>query len=316
MAQVLPHSIVTHSGAFHADDVFACAVFRLLVPGITLERTRDAERLARAIADDTVAVIDVGGVHDPAANNFDHHQRGFDGRRDDGAPLASFGLVWAVWGAAACGGSVERMTDEDAQVALRVDGRIGVFLDAVDVGALLVHTRIGDTEYGVHPYDLSDVVGDWNPEPGADAATLDAAFEEAVVWATGILARHIAGARRELAAAAVVDAADDGSSLLVLERAVPWVGHTHSHHLVVVCPGSDGHWNARVVPNEANRFESRMLFPVAWAGLRDAELAAVSGVDDAVFCHSGRFIAVARTRDGAIALAASALAMHGWGTPG
>jgi len=47
--------------------------------------------------------------------------------------------------------------------------------------------------------------------------------------------------------------------------------------------------------------------PAEWAGLRDAELARVTGVADAVFCHRNRFMAVARTKEGAVALAKLAL---------
>ncbi|MEK7088001.1 MAG: MYG1 family protein, partial [Patescibacteria group bacterium] len=41
--------------------------------------------------------------------------------------------------------------------------------------------------------------------------------------------------------------------------------------------------------------------------LRDAKLAEVTGVPDAVFAHRNRFMAVARSKEGAIALAKLAL---------
>ena len=44
-----------------------------------------------------------------------------------------------------------------------------------------------------------------------------------------------------------------------------------------------------------------------WAGLPEEELVRVTGVPDAVFVHLRRFVAAARTRDGAIALAKLAL---------
>ncbi len=68
--------IVTHSGRFHADEVFAIAfllVFLQKKPGeLHIERTR--RDLSQELSDQTVAVIDVGGVHNPTLNNFDHHQ--------------------------------------------------------------------------------------------------------------------------------------------------------------------------------------------------------------------------------------------------
>ncbi len=50
-------------------------------------------------------------------------------------------------------------------------------------------------------------------------------------------------------------------------------------------------------------FAQRLSLPQAWAGLRDAELAAASGVADAVFVHVRRFVGAARSREGALAMA-------------
>jgi uncharacterized UPF0160 family protein len=58
---------------------------------------------------------------------------------------------------------------------------------------------------------------------------------------------------------------------------------------------------------EPSSFDSRLDLPQAWAGLRDAELAAVTGVPDSVFCHMNLFIAGAKSFDGAVQLAKIAL---------
>ena len=54
-------------------------------------------------------------------------------------------------------------------------------------------------------------------------------------------------------------------------------------------------------------FATRIKFPESWAGKRDKDLAEVSGVSDSVFCHNGRFLAVAKSKEGALALAKLAL---------
>lgn len=101
-----PLVLATHGGTFHLDDVFAYTALRLALglaarphgdhrwPGQdhALVRTRDAAVLRRADL-----VWDVGGVHDPAAGRFDHHQRGAPVRRD-GTPLSAAGLVWRAYG--------------------------------------------------------------------------------------------------------------------------------------------------------------------------------------------------------------------------
>jgi uncharacterized UPF0160 family protein len=56
---------------------------------------------------------------------------------------------------------------------------------------------------------------------------------------------------------------------------------------------------------------ARKDLPLAWAGLRGVDLAAVCGVADAVFCHNGRFIAGAGSLEGALRMAELALASEG-----
>jgi uncharacterized UPF0160 family protein len=78
--------------------------------------------------------------------------------------------------------------------------------------------------------------------------------------------------------------------------------------LLVIYPDSDGaQYQVKTVPVEAGSFKTRLDLPKAWSGLRDQELAAVTGVADSVFCHLNLFIGGARSLDGAIKLAEVAL---------
>jgi len=64
------HTIITHPGGAHKDDFLACSllVARHEVP-ILRKDPSDEE-----LADSSIAVIDVGLLHEPENNNFDHHQ--------------------------------------------------------------------------------------------------------------------------------------------------------------------------------------------------------------------------------------------------
>jgi uncharacterized UPF0160 family protein len=73
--------------------------------------------------------------------------------------------------------------------------------------------------------------------------------------------------------------------------------------LYTVYPDAKGVWIVKQVPLKPHSFTGRKPLPEAWAGLRDADLAAVTGVPDATFCHNGRFIAGAKTKEGAVKLA-------------
>jgi hypothetical protein len=61
--------IVTHPGGAHKDDLLACCVLAAL-HGCAIER-RDPT--PEDLADPATATVDVGGSHDPAQANFDHH---------------------------------------------------------------------------------------------------------------------------------------------------------------------------------------------------------------------------------------------------
>ena len=64
--------VVTHPGQAHRDEVFAVGLlFSFLRKTLPIERRNPT---AEELLDPTVAVVDIGGQHDPAINNFDHHQ--------------------------------------------------------------------------------------------------------------------------------------------------------------------------------------------------------------------------------------------------
>ncbi|MEM8867224.1 MAG: MYG1 family protein [Verrucomicrobiota bacterium] len=63
-------SIVTHPGGAHKDDFLACAILLTQAPVIIERRDPTEADLSHA----TTAVVDIGGQHDAALLNFDHHQ--------------------------------------------------------------------------------------------------------------------------------------------------------------------------------------------------------------------------------------------------
>jgi uncharacterized UPF0160 family protein len=98
--------------------------------------------------------------------------------------------------------------------------------------------------------------------------------------------------------------------ILELDRKLPWEGPVHAHALPVlyaVYPVPNGNWMVDAMPPEPGSFAQRLPLPEAWAGLRDADLAAASGVPDAVFVHARRFVGAARSREGAMAMAQRAI---------
>jgi len=80
------------------------------------------------------------------------------------------------------------------------------------------------------------------------------------------------------------------------------------HVLYLVYPSSSGGFGVACARAHAGSFTSRKPFPAHWSGMRGDSMARASGVVDATFCHTGLFYAHAATLDGALALAAAAVA--------
>lgn len=286
-------TLVTHDGTFHTDDVFACATLSMYFQGHDIEivRSRDERDITRGDI-----VFDVGGVYDPSNGRFDHHQQGGAGARDNGIPYASFGLVWKEYGHVVAG------SVENAQF---IDEQLVQCIDAHDNGV-----NIGETS--VRVYAVGDVISAFRPTWQEKRPLLDA-FLDAVQLAQAILGRMIAHAQSFQASQHFVEQAyQNAVDKRIIELDIEYPGwneilQKYDEPLYVIYERSNGGWSAKGVRKHSEGFEIRKAFPEAWAGLRDREFASVSGVPDAIFCHNNRFMVAARTRDGALALAKSAV---------
>ncbi|MDQ6997617.1 MAG: MYG1 family protein [Mariprofundus sp.] len=283
-------TIVTHNGNFHADDVFSVAALKSIFFSFTLIRTRDSELISKADI-----VLDVGGEYDPDKGRFDHHQRGGAGERENGIPYSSFGLIWKKYGLQLCQG--------DQDIAHAVDKGLVSTIDAIDCG------HVEGVPQGI---SLSQTIGMFNPTWQEDSH-VDACFDEAVEFASRVLARFIAAAGGGVHAKAIVAKAIDNAEdprVIVLEQYTPWKRTVHTlseEALYVVYPSQTGEWRIQTVPTEPGSFENRKPLPQPWAGLSDQELQAVTGIDDAMFCHNGLFIAGAKSFESTMKMATIAV---------
>ena len=289
--------LVTHNGVFHADDIFACAIISLVLKkegkDWSVIRTRDPEVITQGDY-----VFDVGGEYDPSKKRFDHHQKGGAGMRSNGTPYAACGLLWKEYGDSLTGNPL---------FTQKIDEKIFQPIDSDDNG-IKTFTEIGD----VSPYLAQSMLYAFRTTWKEDEKEMDAIFVDLVSFAEKIITREIkhksdAYDARTLAQEAYEKSPD--KRLIVMDTSFPAeeILMEYPEPLYMIRPNSDGTWRATGVSLETHSFDRRKPFPAEWAGLRDEELQKVTGVSGATFCHNGRWLVVAKTKQDILALAQMAL---------
>lgn len=289
--------LITHNGSFHADDIFACATLSLILEkdnkNFEVIRTRDEE-----IIQSGDYVFDVGGIYDAEKNRFDHHQKGGAGKRENGIEYSSFGLIWQKFGEKFCGSE---------KVANILDKKLITPIDAGDNAINLFETT---TE--TFPYLIQTMFSAMRPT-WQETVTKDEMFLRSVEIAKEVLAREIVQARALVEAEELVMEIYNNTSdkkIIVLDDGYPidYILSKVPEPFFAVYPRKTTEdWGVVAIKNNPNTFTNRKDLPASWAGLRDAELQKVTRVPDAVFCHRGLFLAVAKSKEGAIKLAQIAL---------
>ncbi|SFV30157.1 Uncharacterized protein, UPF0160 family [Devosia crocina] len=290
--------LVTHSGGFHADELLSSVVLTRLFPEAEIVRSRSPDWITPAPGR---IIYDVGGAYDAAANIFDHHQRGAP-RRDDGQPYSSFGLVWKHFGRdyiAALGVP----SDHIEAVHTAFDTSFVLPIDLVDNGALSPTGPLAGLSLSSLLETLKPDFDDTDPD--ADRRAFHAALVVARSFVEAGIARNAAKLRAEaLVLAAIAAAGSD--QVLELPMGMPFraaVVKAGADHLLFVVHPRDKDWCLTGIRRSEEGFELRADLPAAWAGLVNGDLEAACGVQGATFCHNGRFIAAAKTREAALAMA-------------
>ncbi|UDF33023.1 UNVERIFIED_ORG: MYG1 family protein (plasmid) [Roseateles sp. XES5] len=300
-----PDFLVTHSGGFHADELLSSVILTRLFPAARLVRSRAPEWITPGA--DRV-IYDVGGAYDPVAGIFDHHQRGAP-LRDDGQPFSSFGLIWRQFGRDYLNALDVPASDTEALHA-RFDLDFVLPVDLMDNGALSPSAAgaLAKVTLPVLLETLKPVFDDRAPD--AD----DRAFHNALAIARSFVEATIHQGAAKLRAESIVlqaiAAAGEGQ-VLELPMGMPFrpaIVKAGADHLLFVVHPRDTDWCLTGIRRSSDGFELRADLPAAWAGLTGDALAAACGVAGATFCHNGRFIAAAKTREAALEMARIAVA--------
>ena len=295
--------VVTHSGSFHADDIFACATLSLYFKKnnmkYSLDRTRDEQIIKNADY-----VFDVGGIYNPDMNRFDHHQIGGAGKRDNDIPYAAFGLVWKKFGPLLCDGNQEIVDD--------IDRRLVQPIDAIDNGISISESSdCGLYEYGIYGI-VSAYQNTWKEV--SDTKKQFDSFMTLVDFFESVLDLEIKRSKDRLELLDIIEDAyqkSENKEIIEIPHHVgvgPMVQGLHKYKEVLyVIARSNNNWKVMAMRKNPCAFDNRKALPQAWGGKKGKELQDTTGVSDAVFCHNGLWMVVAESRIGAWQLAELAL---------
>lgn len=261
----------THSGKFHADDVFSSALLLYLNPQITIIRGNRVPEEYDGI------VFDIG------RGRYDHHQR--DSRvRENGVPYAAFGLLWEELGGKILGGTLAQRFDEE-------------FVQPLDN-----NDNTGEKN------ELASLIGNFNPvwdeTEAADGVTeeerdrgLSVGFLRAVQVAGMVLENKFARYRADARAdekinqvLAMQETQGGDARILVLPEFVPCQKRLKETDIAfVIFPSNRGGYciQPQKKPDSMNY---KCSFPKQWLGLENEELQKATGLASAGFCHKGGFL--------------------------
>jgi uncharacterized UPF0160 family protein len=292
--------LITHSGGFHADELLSSVILTNLFPQAQLRRTRDREWLKPAT--DKI-IYDVGGDYSSEAQIFDHHQRPGPLREDD-QPFSSFGLVWKHFGRDYLA-ALDVPEDDVEAIHAKFDAKFVLPIDLLDNGAMEPSVA-GPLSI----LTLPSLLGSLKPVFDDTSPTAD---DDAFFKALPIAASFVEAALRNLAAKAraegvvLIAIANAGTSpILELPMGMPYrsaLDLAEADHIMFMINPRGADWTLNGIKLSNDTFDQRADLPAAWAGLTDVALENASGVIGAKFCHNGRFIAVADSRDAILKMA-------------
>ncbi len=277
--------IGTHNGIFHCDEVIAIAILALLNKprGDTFViRSRNLDFLKQ----NTDFLVDIG------EGEFDHHQKGGNGKRNNNVEYASAGLIWRKFGnyLIAYLSNFKLSSQETTEIANLIDYHIIQNIDLEDNGKSMAN----------HPFKtITSFLPCWNKNDNYNEK-FEQCANVACIELENIIETYIANA---LAPYELISRINNNEThfeniLLIPCQTFPWesgvINHNNnSEHKIdfIVFPYPDGGYALQCVPPSLeDKFSQRIPLPETWAG-ETTNLPNISGITSAIRCHNGRFFA-------------------------
>lgn len=267
--------VITHNGAWHADEVLAIALLSIVhntdKPHVV--RTRDQDIINEGLVDTTVYVLDVGAKYQPLSANFDHHQRDFNLTNSFGNRYSTFGLI------------VDHLHKEFSPYVLT---QLREFANKVDCQ---------DNGIETYPelYWIVDMKG---------LEDFDLVISMAINWLKAKLENFKKKETLESNIKKAIETAKNGIVFSTETLAVNEILNSDPTLKLIVSPSSSGGYAVQSLNVGIERdFSVRCPTPESWRGLRDEELKDVSGLEGMVFSHSTGFLTIVDTAENALKVA-------------
>jgi len=188
-------------------------------------------------------------------------------------------------------------TSFDAKFVLPVDLTDNGALDLSVAGELAGLTLPALLETLKPVFDAKD--------PDADDGAFHAALSIARSFVEAGIAAQDAKLRAEGLVLKAIDETGEGR-VLELPTGMPFraaIVKAKADQLLFVVHPRENDWCLTGIRRSDEGFELRADLPASWAGLTGHDLELVCGVEGATFCHKGLFVAAAKTREAALAMA-------------
>ena len=220
----VPNIGFTHSGTFHADDVFSTALLRIINPHIKINRISDITEIKEK---NDYIIYDIG------LGAFDHHQINKRTRKN-GVPYAAFGLLWEKFGELIIPSEKDRI-EFDKQ-----------FIQALDQA----------DNYGDYN-SLCDAIRSFNPCGRPDNSV---EFEEAVIFAKNILENKLNKIKWEKSMKDTVDEIIKRSDrIAVLKSYIPPKLFIGTRIKIMIYPSGRDSYNIQIIPKNNLQFSTKWI---------------------------------------------------------
>jgi len=266
MYSELAKKVVTHNGAFHADEVFAIALLCRFSYVSEIIRTRDNSVIEEAVNDQNTIVLDCGGQYDPLMMNFDHHQ-------DLDLPASNMLILFAL--------KNHILRDVYAD---KLAKKLFLAISDYDVNRNNIHGQWSEFNKGKNLMNISQIIASFNRNPSDDVLQMKY-FEKAVKYAMQIIDNISYQIDEEIKAESIYDNKEVINDCVAVFSEFCPIWKEKDEFIFAIQPNPQG-W--ALMTKDSSKYPLPTIEH-----------------EDLIFAHKGTFIAVFSSKEAAIEVAST-----------